>query len=125
MNINFSKLVKLITVSLCFILIAYAIWSTNEREKDIEKNKYETIAKVIDFKSNRSFDNYSFVYNYKNKVYEDYDDLDYFEEENCIGRYYKVAVSIKNPHYSKIYLDQEITDTLEIIKAGFKLNEEE
>lgn len=116
MNISFSKFVKIFIASFGLIIIVYAIWSFIDREKNIEENKFETIAKVIDFKSNRSFSNYSYEYTFKNKTYKDYDD---FEGEKCINRYFKVVISTKNPHYSKIYLDQEITDTLEIIKAGF------
>ena len=36
-----------------------------------------------------------------------------------IGEFFKVVYSSKNPEVSRIYLDEKITDTTLILKAGF------
>ena len=40
--------------------------------------------------------------------------------DNSINKYYKVEFATIKPEYSRIILDQEVTDSTEIVSAGFK-----
>lgn len=90
-------------------------------DKSIEEYKYSTIAKVVDFEHFSKGSSYTeYIYFYNNKTYTISDKIGN-KNEDYVGKYFVVDISSKNPNHSKIYLDQEITDTSEIIKAGFKL----
>jgi hypothetical protein len=39
--------------------------------------------------------------------------------DKYLNKYFRVEFSSKNPNYSNIFLHQEISDSLEIKKAGF------
>jgi hypothetical protein len=110
----------LIGIPILFYLIISGLINNNKIEKSIKENKFETIGKVSKFYSNRSFNHYYFIYYYKNKKYTEVNDISSFGRETCIGKYYKINLSTKNPEYSKIFLDQEVTDSTEIVNAGFK-----
>lgn len=109
-----------IGIPILFYLIISALINMNKIEQNIENNKYETIGKVYKFFSNRSSSRYYFIYYYDGKKYNESNDIDYFGGEECIDKYYKINLSTKNPEYSKIFLDQEVTDSIEIVNAGFK-----
>lgn len=119
MKINFKKVFILGCISLGILMFTIAIFDMTERENSINENKFETIGKIYKFSSNRSFDHYYFKYNYKEKEYSNYQNIHDFEGDKCIGKFYKVNLSTKNPEYSIIFIDQEVTDKSEIIKAGF------
>lgn len=95
----------------------------HKKEKSITENKHETVGKVYKFYSNRSNNRYYYKYSYNSAVYNDNEDLDYYGGDECIGKFYKVYLSTKNPQYSKIILDHEITDTTEILNAGFTIED--
>ncbi len=119
----FKKIFIFLGISIVITVLILAFLDVNKREKSINENKHETIGKVYDFNSNRSFNHYEYRYYFKGKLFSDYEDLDDFDREECIGRFYRIYLSTKNPEYSKILLDQEITDTSEILKAGFTIED--
>ena len=43
--------------------------------------------------------------------------------ENNIGKFYRIQYSTKYENYLKAFFDQEVTDTLEILNAGFSKSE--
>lgn len=104
---------------LIFIFFAYFI---NNSQKNIEtritENKYETICKVFKFESRRSFTHVYYYYYYNNLRYERWDNTD-LTEEDVLNKYFRVNLSTQNPKDSKILLDQEVTNSTEIVKAGF------
>lgn len=121
MKINLKNIFITSTILLVIFVIVNASLDMKKREDSIENNKFETIGKVYKFNSNKSFNHYYYIYYYNNKKYSNYDDLDGFNREDCIGEFYKIHLSTENPQYSKILLDQQVTDTSEIINSGFKL----
>ncbi|MEX0595533.1 MAG: hypothetical protein WD512_03455 [Candidatus Paceibacterota bacterium] len=104
-----------------FFTIAIVISTTKgiRKENSIKENNFKTIAKVTKFNSNRSFNHYDYIYFFRKNKFSSYEDLNGFKRERNIGKYFVVEISTKHPEYSKINLDQEITDSLEIVKAGF------
>jgi hypothetical protein len=120
MVIKFRKIFILVGWSIALVLIVIALFDMKEKETSINEYKFETVGKVYKFDSNRSFSYYYYIYNYKEKEYEGYQDNDSFGGEDCVNKFYKLNLSTINPEYSKIFLDQEVTDSTEIVNAGFK-----
>ncbi|MFN3755311.1 hypothetical protein [Flavobacterium sp.] len=104
-------------------LFIFSLTATNEIEESIKKNRFETVGMVYKFYSNRSNSRYYFKYYFNNKVYYNNDNLKDFEREECVNRFYKINLSTENPKFSKIFLDQEVTDTSVILNAGFSLTD--
>ena len=72
-----KKFLVLFGISILIFMITSAIIDMNKRSDSIEKNKYETVAKVYKFHSNRSFNTYYFEYFYDGKKYRNSEDIDY------------------------------------------------
>ncbi|MCA6423781.1 MAG: hypothetical protein IM568_13350 [Flavobacterium sp.] len=120
MKFNYRKIFIFIGISITVAMIFCSFWNMQEREKSINENKYETLGVVYKYYSNRSNSRYYYKYVYKNLTFYNDEDLDNFNGEACVNKYYKINLSIKNPEYSKIFLDQEVTDSTEIVNAGFE-----
>lgn len=108
------------------LLIALFVWMYRESEAnkkeydaDMEANKVVSVAYLYDFHTGRSSRNYYYVFIVDGKQVKYSESLYSFKEEECIGKFYKVIYSSKNPNHSKIFLDQEIVDDNQKIKAGF------
>lgn len=109
------------TLLISFLSIAFLLSTINhcKRETSIKDNNVITIAQVTKFSSNRSFNHYYFTYYYKGKKYDSFDNIYNQEREKCVGKFYTVEISSNDPAYSKIDLDKEVTDSIEIVSAGF------
>lgn len=121
MKMNSKNIVIILFILFGLYIFVSAYLNVKKREDSIEQNKFETIALVYKFESNKSNNRYYYKYFYNNKKYLNDENLSGFNRENCIGKFYKIHLSTENPQYSKIFLDQEVTDTAEIINSGFKL----
>lgn len=114
-----KKIFVAIVLIAAITMITVAIRDTEKRKKSIEIFKFKNIAQVYDFKSNKQFQGYYYTYYYENEKFAKSEDINDFSRENCIGKFYYMNLSTENPNYSQILLDQEVTDTAEILKAGF------
>ena len=121
MKINSKNIVIILFILFGLFIFVSAYIGVKKREDSIEQNKFETIAIVYKFESNKSNNRYYFRYFYNNKKYLNDENISGFNREDCIGKFYKIHLSTKNPQYSKILLEQQVTDTTEIINSGFKL----
>jgi len=114
-----EKIIGLIFI-IIFAVFAYLISKTqNEIKNNILENKDQTVCKVFRIESRRSFKHVYYYYNYNGIRYERWDNGNVSEDE-VLNKFYRVDISTENPSYSKILLDQEVTDSIEIVKAGFK-----
>lgn len=114
-----EKIIGLIGI-LIFITFAYFINNSQTAiETRITENKYETICKVFKIESRRSFTHIYFYYYYNGIRYERWDNTN-LTEGDVVNKFFRVNLSTLNPKDSKILLDKEITDSTEIILAGFK-----
>lgn len=103
-----------------FIVFFYLISrDTKKFESNIREHKYQTICKVYRIETRRSFIHAYFYYYYNGLKYEAWENIN-FSGDNVINKFFKVDLSTENPAYSKIYFDQEVTDSTEIVKAGLK-----
>lgn len=118
---------KQMSIGIVFILLVGLIYFIAKQdmgfeEKSINDNKIETVCQVYKFYSNRNFDTYYYRFYFEGKEYFDSQNIHGENEEECIGKYFKIHFSSKNTKFSKIFLDYEIKDTIQIKNAGFKLN---
>jgi hypothetical protein len=102
---------------LVLIWLVYILYEGNNYDKEIKEFGVFTIGKVTNLKgaSKRPGIDYSFNVSGK-KVFSDSPvSINSIKE----GEFYKVVYSSKNPEVCRIYLDEKITDTALILKAGF------
>ncbi|MCV9932945.1 hypothetical protein OIU80_11700 [Flavobacterium sp. LS1R47] len=113
---------KILGTLFCLTMVFFIYLSNRDESKNnemINKSKFTTIAKVYEIKSGKTY-TYARFYFFFNQ--EKYYSGDYVSNDmrKTINRYYRVDLSSVDPKYSKIHLDQEVTDSIEIVKAGFK-----
>jgi hypothetical protein len=118
---NSKKQINGAIIIVLFFGIIYLIAKNNMElvEKSINDNKIESVCQVYKFYSNRTFRTYYYRFFFDGKEYFDSKNIDVGEREKTIGKYYKVIFSSKNVNFSKIFLEDEIKDTIQIKKAGF------
>lgn len=111
--------IQSITVVLVLIALAWGILETSKHNKlqdeELSKNLFVTVAKIKDLHKN----NYKYVFFYDGVKYSA------FQRENAgrnsnIGKYFRVEFSSKNPQYSRLKLDEEITKSVKIANSGFR-----
>lgn len=119
-----EELKQSIIATIFFTIIGtiFILSQKNEKLKNesISENKTESIAYVYEFKSNRSFKRYYYKFYHNGKSYINNENIYNKGREKCIGKFYKVTFSSKNPNYSIINLDNEVIDSYIIKKAGFE-----
>ena len=100
--------------------IGYITYDNSKKNEELEKFKQKTVGKInrIDTKGKGVS---SFVYSFfiDNKMYVgriDRDKNPYIK----INDFYEIEYSAKNPHINKIILDEEITDSVKIMNAGYQ-----
>lgn len=101
------------------LVIYFSQKHKNQVFNQIEANKESGIAKVVFIKEGRDFSSAHYLYYYKGNGYESNIYLEDNGNQN-LNKYYRIDFSSENPKLAKIYLNQEVTDTTEIINAGFK-----
>ena len=118
---NSQKQINGAIIIVLFFGIIYLIAKNNMElvEKSINDNKIESVCQVYKFYSNRSFRTYYYRFYFEGEEYFNNDNIDVGEREKSVGKYYKVIFSSKNVNFSKIFLEYEIKDTIQIKKAGF------
>ena len=120
-----TRTAKILGTLFC-VAMGYFIYLSNSDENRkngaISKNKFTTIAKVYEIESGRNYNYAHFYFFFNEKKYYSSEFITN-DMRKTINRYYKVELSIENPKYSQILLEQEISDKTEIVKAGFTFGE--
>ena len=115
-----KEIITIIFFFLSFGLLYFFGNKYQEEKKDIiDENKLTTVAKVFNIDSRRSFTSAKFYFYFSGIRYESGKHIDN-SGEMYINKYYKVEFATIKPEYSRIILDQEVTDSTEIVNAGFK-----
>jgi hypothetical protein len=113
---------KYLVPLVCLLLLGMALFfierHRNKVKVDIESNGAYTIGKVFFINSKRNFTDARYFYFYEVNRYESGEYIDSMGDK-YLNKYFRVEFSSKNPNYSNIFLHQEISDSLEIKKAGF------
>ena len=118
---NSQKQINGAIIFMLFFGIIYLIAKNDMdfEENSIADNKIETTCQVYKFYSNRSFSRYYYRFHFDGKESFDSENIPGGEREKTIGKYYRVIFSSKNVKFSKIFLDYEVKDTIQIKNAGF------
>jgi hypothetical protein len=108
---NYSVLI------LVLIWILYVFYEGRNYDNEIKEFGVSTVGKVINLKgaSKRPYIDYRFNVNGK-RIFSETPVSDELLKR---GEFYKVIYSSKNPKICRIYLDEPVTDTTLILKAGF------
>jgi hypothetical protein len=114
-----KKIFIIFGIFITIFMISSAIIDMNRRSKSVETYKFETVARVYKFSSNRSFNIYYYEYFFKGKKYWNNEDIGHGNRDGSVDKYYKMNLSTQNPDYSKIILENEITESSQIKAAGF------
>ncbi|MGQ7947143.1 hypothetical protein [Flavobacterium sp. WC2509] len=102
------------------VIILYYVNKSYVTSKYLKSDYEFTIGKTLDFTGaggNKGFISYSYYVN--NKKYMS-DVRRKYKNDSQLHNFYKVKYSKVKPEISEMYLDEEITDSAEIVKAGFK-----
>ncbi|MDQ5929417.1 MAG: hypothetical protein QG594_1196 [Bacteroidota bacterium] len=102
-----------------FIIIFYIIIKGAKIRNNIEKYKSFSIAKIYGFNTVKGRNCYRYYYFYEQRKYENYSVEGIGEEEESINKFYVLKLSSKEPEFSILDLNQEVTDTVVILRAGF------
>ena len=116
---------KILGTLFCVAIVILTLYSNKyqkEKQSMIDKYRYITVAKVYEIKPEKSFTAAEFYFFYDGIKSESWKSIEK-SGSRYINRYYKVELSTENPEYSNIFLDQEVTDSTEIVKAGLKYHD--
>jgi nitrogen regulatory protein PII-like uncharacterized protein len=114
-----EKIICLILILVLALIFYVSNQSETKKEISISNNKYTTVGKIFKIVTRRSFTHIYYYYNYNGLRHESWENAKVAEDE-VLNKFYLVNLSIENPSYSKIFLEQQITDSIEIANAGFK-----
>lgn len=116
---------KILGILFC-VTMGYFIYLSNRDENKsneiINKNKFSTIARVYKIESGKTY-TYAHFYFFFNKEKYSSSEFITYDMRKTINKYYRVDLSSVAPKYSKIHLENEVTDSTEIVNAGFKYDE--
>lgn len=118
MKKNISFLILIVSILVFYSASEYGKYL---EQKSIDENSCYSIGKVYKIISKRSSTKLYYKYFFDNLEYTAYKPID-FNGDEFNNKFYRIELSTENPFYSKIFLDQEIADSTEIIKVGFELN---
>lgn len=122
--IKFDKkqfLIGIVFFPIMIILYLNTYFHEKEILKSIRENKVITVGKVYKFIDNRSYDYYYYCFYHKGSLFYDKFNKYDLDGNKLIDRFFYLEYSSKNPNFSLIDLEKEITNSVEIKSAGFIL----
>ena len=115
-----NKRYKIYKLDYVFVLVILFFVGVMVFRNFIYKDKNYTIGQVTGFKFHRSSGtSVQYVFYYNNIKYKGSNHANVLYNKKYIGKYYELEVSEIDPNYSLINLEEEITNTSQIKKAGF------
>lgn len=108
-----------IVIVICIVVILYSFYASNKRSDYLNNNYDFTIGKTIKYDRNDGFNCIEYKYYVRNVKFIGCITIDP-EVSSQLNTFYKVKYSNIKPEISEINLSKEITDSVEIVKAGFK-----
>jgi hypothetical protein len=112
-------------VTAVIIVFLVTFYFLNERrnkriDADIIDNKHETVAKFYDVEYRLRKRWALYMYNFNGMIYKGKINSykPYSSPQDLLGKFFVVDVHSKNPERDIIYLDREVTDSLEIARSG-------
>ncbi|MHC0445852.1 hypothetical protein ACWA1F_10595 [Flavobacterium sp. 3-218] len=121
-GIKITGVISVISIISFFLFFLFLLFEGALIRKDIKFNGKISVGKcILHRKYNRAQIDY-LIYNIDGIRYQGEGGASVGSSEN-VGRFYKIRYSEKFKGSLEVYFDQEVTDTLEILEAGFKKSE--
>jgi hypothetical protein len=117
----FKKIGYFFTFGILALWLSYNFYYGYNYNKELEEFGIVTIGKITKFKGAAKSPYLNFKFFIDGNSYGSDSPRDNNGEK--IGQFYKVIYSSKNPEICRIYLDEPVTDTISILKAGFSRDE--
>ena len=114
-------LISIIVLIVFCVLFFGGLINTKIEADNIEQNKHVTIAKITNTSSKRRSGGVYYIYFFANSVYTTFESTA-DNGRGLVGKYFEVNISTKNPEYSMIQLDKEVTNTSSIKEFNTTLN---
>lgn len=114
-----QKLLNIIYIIVALVIL-YAAYESSKREDYLKQNCEFTVGKAFEYSGtggNKGYVAYKYFVDslkYTGAVRRNY------EMASPLNKYYKVKYSKVKPEISEMYLTEEIIDSIEILKSGFK-----
>ena len=107
----------LIVIVIFVLWLIYNFYHGYNHNKELKESGIVTVGKITEFKGAAKglYLNFKFFIDGNSN----FSDSPRDNNGEKIGEFFKVVYSSKNPEVSRIYLDEKITDTTLILKAGF------
>jgi hypothetical protein len=107
----------LIVIVIFVLWLIYNFYHGYNYNKELKESGIVTVGKITEFKGAAKglYLNFKFFIDGNSN----FSDSPRDNNGEKIGEFFKVVYSSKNPEVSRIYLDEKITDTTLILKAGF------
>lgn len=121
---KYRIIIVVICLSVLCVIVIRDIASKKALNSKIDREGIITIGKVYKYSAHKKYQNYYYYFYVNNKKVENFEDVNFPRPGNSsIGRFFRVKYLKGEPLHSKILLDQDVNDTISILKAGFKLLE--
>jgi hypothetical protein len=105
-------------VIVIFVLwLSYNFYYGYNYNKELKETRIVTVGKITEFKGAAKSPCLNFIFFIDGN--SNFSDSPRDNNGERIGEFFKVIYSSKNPEVCRIYLDEKITDTTLILKAGF------
>lgn len=112
-----KNVVIFLCLILCFIIVKTII--AKQKYKKLEEHGVYTIGKYVEYKRYPKSKNYYFEFYYLSKKIKAFE----ISAPPCfyknIGKYYVLKYLHEEPEVFKVDFDKEVTDSTEIVNAGF------
>lgn len=119
-KIGDQNILLVIVIVICMIVILHSIPTSYKQNNYFSNNYAFTIGKTLKYEFADGFkDCIEYKYYVRNVKFIGCITIDH-EVSAQLNTFYKVKYSKIKPEISEIYLSKEITDSVEIIEAGFK-----
>ena len=103
------------------MVLCFFVYKNIESDIYLNGNCNYTVAKALSFSGRGGAPRYvDYIYTVNNIEYSASQRRDY-DVDSIIDRFFKVKYAIDKPDISEMYLKQEVTDTVQILEAGFKI----
>lgn len=102
------------------VMFCIIIFYRNNYKKVIYENPAYSIGKVYEIVITKyTVHNIKYKYYYNGIKYEGFSKVDSKKSKNLINNYFEIILSKDHPNKNKIRLNNQIFDTIKIIKSGF------
>lgn len=110
------------TLIVGILIFSFFLYKNIKYSQQLSNYGVYGIAKAVSLSKTGNTTNLDYIYFVNGVMFKG---REYLGDEcrKCkIGKYFRIKYSSKNPDYSELYFNQEVTDTMKIKEAGFLID---